>query len=128
VGTWIAVASYGLIVIPLLVSDGLRGYAWGIIAAGAIQLVMRGWFMHRLLGGFGFLLHALRAVLPALPGVAAVLAVRLAVDGSEGPGLAVALLALYVAVVGAATWLFERTLLREALGYLRRRRGYPAVS
>lgn len=128
VGTWIAVASYGLIVVPLLISAGLRGYAWGIIAAGAIQLVMRGWFMHRLLGGFGFLLHALRAALPVLPGVVAVLAVQLAADGPDGPALAAAEVGLYVLVVGAATWRFERALLREAAGHLRRRRGYPAVS
>ena len=124
---WIAVASYGLIVVPLLVAEGLRGYAWGIIAAAAIGLVARGFFMTRLLGGFAFMLHALRAAIPTVPGVAVVLAWRAAAGGPDDPGIAVAELAVYIVIVAVATWLVERTLLREAIGYLRRR-SYPPVS
>jgi hypothetical protein len=69
-------------------------------------------------------------VLPSVPAVLLVLAVRWA--GAFDRSLAVALgeLALYLAVTAAATYLFERSLLRETLSYLRRRPagGVPATT
>jgi hypothetical protein len=56
-----------------------------------------------------------------------VLLVRLAESGDRTLGLALGELALYLAVTAAATWVFERTLLREVLGYLRPAEGRPAA-
>jgi O-antigen/teichoic acid export membrane protein len=129
--TWIGLASYGLIVIPLLLVDDLDGYAIGIFAAGVIQLLVRGWFMHRLLNGFDPVAHALRAVLPTVPAAAVVLLTRVAEPWHRTAVVAVAEIVLYLLVTGVATWLLERGLLREAIGYVRRgsRRGVaePAV-
>src|SRR3954447_26879831 len=131
VATWIGVASYGAIVIPLLLTDGLDGYAIGIVAAGVIQLLVRGFYMHRLLQGFNPVAHALRAVLPTIPAAGVVLLARAVEPWDRSLGLAVAELVLYLVVTAGATWILERGLLLEALGYLRRgsRRtaGGPAV-
>jgi hypothetical protein len=72
--------------------------------------------------------HALRAVLPSVPAVAVVLGARL-LEGSTERTLALAAgeLTTYLAVTALATWAFERDLLREALGYLRRRSGAVAA-
>ena len=55
-----------------------------------------------------------------MPAAGAVLALRLVESGQQTAALAAAELALYVAVTVAATVHFERALLREALGLLRR--------
>jgi O-antigen/teichoic acid export membrane protein len=120
--TWIGLASYAGIVVPLLLADGLRGYAYGIVAAGAIQLAVRGYCMQRLLRGFDPVAHALRATLPTIPAAGAVLLARLAEPWHRSLGLAIAELVLYLAVTVAATWLLEKGLLREAIGYLRQGR------
>jgi O-antigen/teichoic acid export membrane protein len=127
VATWVGLASYAAIVIPLLLIDGLRGYAIGIIAAGVVQLFVRGWYMHRLLRSFDMLRHAVRAVVPTIPAAVAVLLARLAEPWDRSLGLAVCELALYLVVTAVATWVFERGLLREAVGYLRRGRAMRAA-
>jgi hypothetical protein len=81
---------------------------------------VRGIYLMRLFDGLQMLRHAARAIAPTLPAVAAVYGVR-AVAGDSSLPMAIAQLALYVAVTVAATWAFERPLLREVLGYLRGR-------
>jgi O-antigen/teichoic acid export membrane protein len=119
VSTWIALASYAAGPIPLLIADGLRGYSIGIVAASLVQLAVRGHYMRRMLAGFGIVRHTLRAVAPTLPALAVVLLARLAEPRIRTEGWAVAELAAYLVVTAAATWLYERDLLREVLGYLR---------
>jgi O-antigen/teichoic acid export membrane protein len=119
VGSWLAVVVYGAVVIPLLIADGLDGYVLGIVVAGAVQLAFRGYAMHRLLGGFDVVRHALRAILPTIPATAVVLLARLVETGDRTAVHAVAELVVYLAVTTAATWALERDLLREARGYLR---------
>ena len=125
VATWIGLASYAAIVIPLLLADGLRGYGYGIVAAGAVQLAVRGYYMQRLLRGFDPVRHALRATLPTIPAAGVVLLVRLAEPWHRSLGLAIAELVLYLVVTGVATWVLEQGLLREAVGYLRQRSRPP---
>lgn len=120
-GMAIAVATYAALVVPLLIAEGLRGYAWAIVGAGTIQFAVRGWFMHRLLGGFDPVRHALRAALPTVPAAAAVLLLRLAEPVERSPAVVLAELAVFVAVAAVVTWLLEKDLLREARGYLRAR-------
>jgi hypothetical protein len=58
-------------------------------------------------------------VAPSLPAAAVVLAARAAYGGGRTLELALAEFGLYVAVTVIATIAFERSLLREVVGYLR---------
>jgi O-antigen/teichoic acid export membrane protein len=105
--------------LPLLFTHGLTGLAVGIGAGGAVNLFVRAYYVSRLFEGFAFARHALRAVLPTIPAVAIVLAIRALESGRRSLGIAIAELVGYVLITAAATWLTERPLLREVLGYLR---------
>jgi hypothetical protein len=71
--------------------------------------------------GFSFLRHAWRAILPTVPAVAVVLAMRQLETGTRTAAMAISELAVYLAVTVLATWLFEGSLIREAMSYLSRR-------
>lgn len=107
--------------LPLLVSYGLPGLAIGIGAGGLANLLVRAAYVSRLFEGFAFARHALRAVLPTIPAAAVVLLARAAGSSGRGAAEAIGQLAAYVVVTAAATWLVERSLVREVLGYLRTR-------
>jgi PST family polysaccharide transporter len=97
------------VALPLLFSEGLPGLALGTAIACGVGLVLRFVFVHRLFGHGALLAReAARALVPAALGAGLVL-------------LAGRNVVLYVVVVAAATWLLQGPLLREALGYLRRR-------
>jgi O-antigen/teichoic acid export membrane protein len=113
------------ITVPLLIVDGLHGYAIGMLAMTVITVAARSYYLAKLFSGFQMLWHAGRAIAPAVPGVAVVLGVRLLETGTRGPGMAVAELAAYILVTIAATALFERSLIREMLSYLRRKPPLP---
>jgi O-antigen/teichoic acid export membrane protein len=100
--------------IPLLRLDGLTGLAIGIGAGAGVHLALRAFYLARLFAGFSFISHAARATAPTLPALTAVLLVRELSAAAE--------LGIYVVLVGLGTWLLERRLLREALGYLLRPR------
>jgi O-antigen/teichoic acid export membrane protein len=106
--------------IPLLLTHGLTGYGWGLVAVAALQLVVRAFYLTRLFDAFRMARHALRALAPSLLPTALILAWRTAglVDRSAGEALVEAI--VYVAMTVGATLLFEGALLREAFGYLRR--------
>jgi O-antigen/teichoic acid export membrane protein len=106
---------------PLMLTIGVMGYAIGMASATLAQQVLRGYFLARLFPGFNLLRHAVRALAPIAPAVGAVVLVRLVEAG--GPrtlGVAIGELAIYLLIVVAATYAFERPLIREAVGYLRR--------
>jgi O-antigen/teichoic acid export membrane protein len=105
--------------LPLLFTHGLTGLAIGIGAGGAVSVVCRAAYLRQLFKGFGFMRHAIRALLPTVPAVAAVLAIRSVESGPRSAGMAIGELALYILLTAAATWLVERQLLLEILGYLR---------
>ena len=118
VGSTIAFLAVGL---PLLFVYGLTGLAIGFAAQAAVNLVFRGWYLAQIFDGFSFARHAWRAILPTVPAVAAVLLMRLLESGARGGAMAIAELIVYVLVTVLATWLFEGSLIREALSYLMRR-------
>ena len=95
-------------------------------AIGLFPDVGGGWYLSRLFAGFNLLRHMLRALAPSVPAVVVVLAVRVVEGGERTLGLALGELALYAAVTALATWAFERDLLREVSGYLRR--GRPSAA
>ncbi|HEV2787184.1 MAG TPA: oligosaccharide flippase family protein, partial [Solirubrobacteraceae bacterium] len=117
----ISIAAFLAIGLPLLATEGLRGLAIATLLVEAVNFALRMFFLRRLFPDFRFLRHAGRALLPSLPAVALVAALRL-VFGEEATLLAaLAVFAAYVVATLAATALIERRLLREMLDYLRRR-------
>jgi polysaccharide transporter, PST family len=107
--------------IPLLLKYGLSGLAAGVALQTAANMVVRAYYLRGIFNGFDYLAHAARALLPTIPAAAAVAAMRLAETGERTLTEALAELAVYMLVTVAATWWSERALLREALGYVRRR-------
>jgi O-antigen/teichoic acid export membrane protein len=118
VASAIAFLAVGL---PLLFVYGLTGLAIGFAAQAAVHLLFRGWYLSQMFEGFSFLRHAWRAILPTVPAVAVVLAMRQLETGTRTAAMAISELAVYLAVTVLATWLFEGSLIREAMSYLSRR-------
>jgi len=83
------------------------------------DLASRAFYLARLFPGFNLLTHALRAVVPSLPALAFVLALRVGADVERSLAYVLAELAIYVALNLLVAWRFERTLLTEMSGYLR---------
>jgi O-antigen/teichoic acid export membrane protein len=109
--------------IPLVFVDGLTGLGIGIAAGVVVQLGCRAWYLSQLFEGFGFASHAARALIPAIVGGGAVLAVRGLESGSRVISYALGELVLYALVTGCVTWWLEGRLIGEAVGYLRPQAG-----
>lgn len=119
---WIGLLGWAVGPIPLMFLDGLRGYGLGLIVVTALNIAMRAYFMRQVFPGFGIVGQALRAMAPTVPAVAAVLVLRL-VEPDERTLLILAVeLGLYFGLAALLTWMTEKVLLREAVGYLRRGR------
>jgi lipopolysaccharide exporter len=106
--------------IPLLLTDGLHGFAIGMAGMAIVTLAARAFFLTRLFPRFRMFSHMARAIAPTLPAAAVVLAVRLVEPAARTAALAAAELALYLVVTVLATYLAERQLIAEVAGYLRR--------
>jgi PST family polysaccharide transporter len=114
-----AAGTFLLVGIPGLLLFDLRGLAAGVLAQVLAHVACRAWYLSRLFAGFDFLRHAVRAMLPSVPAVLAVVLVRAIEQGERTGAMAAGELALYLAVTAAATLAIEGRLLREAVGYLR---------
>ena len=123
----LGVASFGAVMVPALLTLDLDGYIVGLAAGVVLQLVARGYFLRRIFPGFGVIRHLVRAIAPSVPAAALILALRAVVPGERSLTLALAELALYAIATIGFTFLFERRLVRELLGYLSRRGAVPAV-
>jgi O-antigen/teichoic acid export membrane protein len=113
VGVFLAVT------VPLMLTVGLIGYAIGMAAATVVQLVLRAYYLRELFPGFNLLAHAVRALVPVLPAVAAVLLMRVAETGERSVEIVLRELAAYLLILAATMFAFQRPLLKEVLGYLR---------
>jgi O-antigen/teichoic acid export membrane protein len=118
----IAFAAFLVFVVPLTLTLGLDGFAIGMAAMTAVNLIVRGFFLRRLFPGFRMLRHMARAIAPTIPAAAIVLLVRFA-EPERTFAIAASEVALYIAVTSIATWAFERSLLREVLDYVRGKPG-----
>jgi O-antigen/teichoic acid export membrane protein len=118
VASMVAFVAVGL---PLLWKYGLKGLALGIVAQTVANVICRAYFLRQLFNGFSYLRHALRAVLPNIFPIAAIVVVRAFEHGPRTFREACLELMGYVAMTVVLTWVFERALLREAIGYVRRR-------
>ena len=121
IAVWSAIGMLSFLVVaaPLLLVDGLDGFAVGMGVVALISLAVRLAYLNRLFSAFRVIRYSLRAIAPSVPAVAAVGLVRLAEGGERTAGVAAGELALYLAVTAAATLWLERRLLRELLSYLR---------
>jgi O-antigen/teichoic acid export membrane protein len=115
------VAVFVVVTGPAMILWGLDGYVVGMVVTLLVQLVLRGYFLRKLFVGFAILPHLVRAMAPCVPAVIAVLGVRALGGGERSPEQAIGELVLYTAVTVIATLAFERRLLAEIAGYLRRR-------
>jgi O-antigen/teichoic acid export membrane protein len=120
----VLVAGFAALALPGLALWGAAGFVWGRIATALATLVVRRFYVRRLLPGVELLALALRGVAPVAAAAAAVGVLRLALWGGERPAWqALAEVLLFAAVTALVTWWLERPLLREALGALRSGRG-----
>lgn len=117
----VQVAVFFTVTLPLFIVAGLPGFAAGWLAVGAATLASRTYYLRRLFPQFRMLRHMARAVVPSIPAVCAVLALK-AMHPAGGLAWALGELGLYLAVTVTASVACERALLAEAVGYLRVRR------
>lgn len=106
-------------VVPGIIFFGLIGYAvgWAVVVAG--QIVLRAYYMRRIFGDFSAIRQLVRSIVPVIPPAALILVVRAAAGGDRSLPRAILELSLYGAATVACTYLFERPLVRELVGYLR---------
>jgi hypothetical protein len=86
-----------------------------------VSLIARAHYLRQLFPSFNFVREAARAVAPVVPASLVVLGLRVIESGDRTVAMALGEGVLFVVLVAAATWLLERGLLREMLGYLRGR-------
>jgi O-antigen/teichoic acid export membrane protein len=103
---------------PAIFIAGLDGLAFTMIVLLFVGLAVRVVYLRRMFPGFRMGPHALRAMLPALAGVACAALIRLVSPLSADVAEAALEFGVFVAVVGFTTVVFERSLLREVIGYL----------
>ena len=121
VASAIAIVAFVAIALPLLASDGLRGLALATLLVEGVNFAVRMYYLRRMFAAFRLIRHTARALLPSVPAVGIVVALRLLAGEEQTLAAAVAMLALYVVTTLAATALLERRLLREIAAYVRRR-------
>jgi O-antigen/teichoic acid export membrane protein len=116
----VMVATFGALALPGLALWGAAGFVWGRIVGALAMLVVRRYYVRRLLPGVELITLGLRGVAPVAAGALAVGALRLALWGGGRPAWQAAVeVALFVVATAAVTWWIERQLLRESLGALR---------
>lgn len=114
----VAVLSVG---VPLLLTYGLPGFAYGLAAGTAAGLVVRLVYLNRLFPAASMARHIAGGIAPTIPAAAAILAWRLAFGTGDGAAPLIAQIAGFAVIAAAASWLIQGALLREAVGYLRQR-------
>jgi O-antigen/teichoic acid export membrane protein len=117
VNTFALLATLALAV-PLLILDGLTGFAVGFGGAAALTVAARLWHLRRLFPHLPLLGHVAGGIGPTLPAVAAVLILRVLHPGTDTAVWAAAEALLYALVATAATLLWQGKILRESVGYL----------
>jgi O-antigen/teichoic acid export membrane protein len=117
----ISLASFAVVMVPALLTLDLIGYVVGLAAVTVIQIVVRDHYLRGIFPGFGIVRHLLRSIAPTVPAAGLILIARLLGPDNRTEAQAIGELVLYAIATVAFTLLFERRLLREVFGYLRRR-------
>lgn len=106
--------------VPLLLSDGLRGFALGLLAGTLAGLVVRFTYLRRIFPTLHAVRHIAPSVAPTVVAAAGLLLVRAVAPGDASLLRVLVEAAGYAAVVAALSWFTARALLLEAVGHLRR--------
>ena len=104
--------------VPLLLWEGLPGFALGMLAGTLTTLVVRLVYLIRLFPARAIGEHVARSFVPVLPGAAAVLLERAAFGSGDSVMRLLLETTGFLLLVGVTTWVTERQLLREAVGHL----------
>lgn len=128
IGAMLDLGVFFVVSIPAMLAFGVAGYAAGFVAATAVQIVIRAYYMQSLLGGFNIITQLVRSIAPVVPPAALVLVARAALPGSRSLAWVVSEVVVYALLTIALTYVFERNLLHELFGYLRRPAPRPAPS
>jgi O-antigen/teichoic acid export membrane protein len=104
--------------VPLMYTIGVTGIGWAYAVGIAVSLLIRRVILKRMFPGVRLTRQLIRAFVPAIVAVAPILVLRAAWGTEHDLLAAIGMLCLYVALTLAATVGLERTLLREAWGYL----------
>lgn len=120
------VSAFGLLsalalAVPLLIVDGLVGLGVGLCVATSLTVAVRLWYLRRLFPALPMLGHVIRGISPTLPAAATVLALRALHPGTNTALWAAGEALTFAAVAIIGTWLSQGKLMRESIGYLRRR-------
>lgn len=116
----VVLAGFVGLAVPALFVSGSTAFVAARIATVCAALGVRRHYLRRLLPGVRLARLGLRALAPVALAALAALALRLALWGGERTAVqAAAELVLFVAGTALFTWLLERDLLRELIGYLR---------
>jgi O-antigen/teichoic acid export membrane protein len=116
-----ALVVFAAVAVPLLFSSGTTAYVLAMVGSSLAVLLIRTYFVRRLLPGVALARLTARALWPVAAASAAAVAVRLVLWGGErGAAQAVAELALFLLVYAAATFASERDLIRELRATARR--------
>ena len=118
VGGLMVVVTLGCAV-PLLISDGIKGFGVGMAASTYVAVCVRVYFLGALFPSFDITRHMVQALVPSLAAGAAVLLVRQLDGGIPGQAGAICEVVLFLAVVASTTFVTQRPLMREFVGYLR---------
>ncbi|MFL5843133.1 MAG: oligosaccharide flippase family protein [Solirubrobacteraceae bacterium] len=110
-----------VVTVPLLATKGLDGLAVGMIVQEVATVGLRWYYLGRLFPGFHLPVFLARSIAPQIPVALLIVGVRLGESGERTWWMAAGELALYGLATLAVIVLLERTLVREAMGYLRRR-------
>jgi O-antigen/teichoic acid export membrane protein len=119
--------AFGVPAVFLTRKYGMHGFEIALSIMIGLSVAARMWYLRRLFPDFRVWFHCLRAVAPTLPALGITLAMRALWTGQRTVAMALTELVVYCVATVAFTWLFERTLVREMFGYLRRHAG-PAVA
>jgi O-antigen/teichoic acid export membrane protein len=123
----IAVANVALlagvigIAVPLMLSDGLDGYAAGMASATAVFIGVRLYFLARIFPILRLLADLARAFIPAALSAGVIVVLRVVWSTRSSVPRTVGELGVFLVVLLVVTVVVERSLLREMLSYLRGR-------
>lgn len=121
VAVFVQLVAVLVIGIPLLVTKGLTAFAVGNAVAIALAVCVRLLYLSRLFELRQMLIQLWRPVVPAGLASAAILALRAAAPGGRGPVRVLAEVVSFGVLSVALSIVTERRLLKESVGYLRRR-------
>jgi O-antigen/teichoic acid export membrane protein len=113
--TSVVVIAFG---VPLMYSNGLVGIGCAFGVGEGVALIVRGTMLRRFFTGVHILSHLARAFAPTLLAVVLVVAARDVAGPDRTPIAAIGMFSLYALGTIGATWLLERPLISEAIGYL----------